>query len=94
MDYSIANRTPDVAQAVVGHFVDADGNAVPQSAGNPQPVASAPRTIVVAASAALVPPASTTAYAAGDAVSNSATAASVTPRTFRRASRPTSPVRR
>jgi hypothetical protein len=40
MDYSIANRTPDVAEAVVGHFVDANGNAVPQSAAQPLPVAS------------------------------------------------------
>ena len=27
MDYSVLNKTPDVAQAVVGHFVDASGNA-------------------------------------------------------------------
>jgi hypothetical protein len=39
MDYSIANRTPDVAEAVVGHFVDANGNAVPQGAAQPLPVA-------------------------------------------------------
>ncbi|MEI6204901.1 MAG: hypothetical protein WCP68_23390 [Enhydrobacter sp.] len=81
MDYSILNKTPDVAQAVVGHYVDASGNAVPQSAAAPQPVASVPRTFIVAA-AALTRPANTTAYAAGDAVSNSATAASVTPISF------------
>ena len=81
MDYSIANKTPDVAQAVVGHYVDANGNAVPQSAATPQPVSSMPRTIVVAA-AVLTRPANTTAYSAGDAVSNNATAASVTPISF------------
>lgn len=81
MDYSILNKTPDVAQAVVGHYVDANGNAVPQSAATPQPVASVPRTLVVAASV-LTRPANTTAYAAGDAVSNNATAASVTPISF------------
>ena len=82
MDYSIANKTPDVAQAVVGHHVDASGNAQPQSAATPQPVSSVPRTIVVAAAAALTRPANTTAYSAGDAVSNNATAASVTPISF------------
>ena len=81
MDYSIANKTPDVAQAMVGHYVDASGNAVPQSAAAPQPVASVPRTFIVAA-VALTRPANTTAYAAGDAVSNNATAASVTPISF------------
>ena len=82
MDYSIANRTPDVAQAVVGHHVDANGNAQPQSAAAPQPVAAVPRAIVVAAAAVLTRPANTTAYSAGDAVSNSATAAGVTPISF------------
>ncbi len=42
MDYSIVNKTPDVAQATVGHFVDANGNAVPQSASAPAPVAGNP----------------------------------------------------
>jgi hypothetical protein len=41
MDYSIVNKTPDVAQAVVGHYVDANGNAVPQSAATPLPVTAA-----------------------------------------------------
>lgn len=81
MDYSILNRTPDVAQAVVGHFVDANGNAVPHSAALPQPVSSAAR-IVVTVPVVLTRPANTTAYSAGDAVSNNATAASVTPITF------------
>ena len=91
MDYSIVNRTPDVAQAVVGHYVDASGNAVPQSAATPQPVSSAPRIIVVAA-AALTRPANTTAYTAGDAVSNNATAASVTPIAFAAADTANAPV--
>ena len=39
MDYSVLNKTPDVAQAVVGHFVDINGNAVPQGASAPSPVA-------------------------------------------------------
>jgi len=38
MDYIIANRAPDAAQAVVPHTLDANGNAVPQSAGNPAAV--------------------------------------------------------
>lgn len=38
MDYSIANKTPDVAQAVVAHYVDANGNAVPQSTITPAPI--------------------------------------------------------
>lgn len=42
MDYSVLNKTPDVAQAVVGHFVDANGNAVPQGASTPGPVAGPP----------------------------------------------------
>jgi hypothetical protein len=40
MDYSIVNRTPDVAQAMVGHFVDANGNAVPASTATPSPVSA------------------------------------------------------
>ena len=39
MDYPILNKSPDVAQAVVGHYVDANGNAVPHSAASPAPVA-------------------------------------------------------
>jgi hypothetical protein len=92
MDYSILNKTPDVAQAVVGHFVDASGNAVPHSAATPQPVSTAPRTIVAAAAAVLTRPANTTAYSAGDAVSNSATAASVTPLTFAAADAANAPI--
>ena len=41
MDYSILNKTPDVAQAVVGHYVDASGNAIAVSAASPQPVVAA-----------------------------------------------------
>lgn len=64
MDYSIANRTPDVAQAVVPHSLDASGNAVPQSAANPLPVGGA----AYASSAAFTRPADTNAYAANDVV--------------------------
>jgi hypothetical protein len=39
MDYSVLNKTPDVAQAVVPHALDANGNAVPASKANPLPVA-------------------------------------------------------
>ena len=64
MDYSILNKSPDVAQAVVGHYVDASGNAVPQSAGNPAPVTGNPTV------RSNVTPAVTSgaAYAAGNAV--------------------------
>jgi hypothetical protein len=39
MDYSILNKTPDVAQATVLHALDAGGNAVPASKAAPLPVA-------------------------------------------------------
>jgi hypothetical protein len=64
MDYSIANRTPDVAQAVVPHSIDANGNAVPQSAGNPLPVGGASYV----ASAGFTRPADANAYTANDVV--------------------------
>ena len=64
MDYSILNKTPDVAQAVVGHYVDAGGNAVPQSAGNPAPVVGNPT-----ARANVAPTVTSgSAYASGNAV--------------------------
>jgi hypothetical protein len=64
MDYSVLNKTPDVAQAVVGHALDANGNAVPQSAGNPAPVAGS------ATARSNVTPTITSgaAYASGNAV--------------------------
>lgn len=81
MDYPVLNRTPDVAQAMVPHSLDGGGNAVPHSLVSPPPVLYFPRAINAAA-AAMTRPANTTAYAAGDAVSNSATAASVMPIAF------------
>jgi len=41
MDYPVSNKAPDVAQAVVPHVLDGDGNAVPQSPAAPQPVGNA-----------------------------------------------------
>jgi hypothetical protein len=64
MDYSVLNKTPDVAQAVVGHFVDASGNAVPQSASAPNPVAG-PLTLRATQAPAIT---SGSAYAAGNVV--------------------------
>jgi hypothetical protein len=81
MDYAILNRSPDVAQAMVPHSLDGSGNAVPQSLATPPPVQYFPK-LVNAAAAAMTRPANTTAYAAGDAVSNNATPASVTPISF------------
>jgi hypothetical protein len=78
MDYPVLSKTPDVAQAIVPHSLDGSGNAVPQSLGNPPPVLYLPK-LINAVAAAMTRPANTTAYAAGDAVSNSATPASVTP---------------
>jgi hypothetical protein len=78
MDYPVLNKSPDVAQAVVPHTIDASGNAVPVGSANPSPVEYFPKPIVVVATA-MSRPANTTAYSAGDAVSNNATAASVTP---------------
>jgi hypothetical protein len=81
MDYPVLNRTPDVAQAMVPHSLDGSGNAVPQSLGNPPPVLYFPK-LINAVAAAMTRPANTTPYAAGDAVSNNAAAASVTPISF------------
>ena len=78
MDYPVLNKSPDVAQAVVAHTVDAGGNAVPVGSANPSPAQYFPKPIIATA-AAMTRPANTTAYSAGDAVSNNATAASVTP---------------
>jgi hypothetical protein len=64
MDYSVLNRTPDVAQAVVGHFVDASGNAVPQGTNAPNPVAG-PLTLRATQAPAIT---SGAAYAAGNVV--------------------------
>ena len=41
MDYPILNRTPDVAQAIVPHTIDGNGNAVAIGAGNGMPVKKA-----------------------------------------------------
>lgn len=81
MDYPVLNRTPDVAQAMVPHSLDGNGNAVPQSLAGPAPVLYLPKLLAVTA-AAMTRPADTTAYAAGDAVSNSGTASSVVPISF------------
>jgi hypothetical protein len=78
MDYPVLNKSPDVAQAVVAHTVDANGNAVPINSANPSPAEYFPKP-VIATAAAMIRPANTAAYSAGDAVSNNATAASVTP---------------
>jgi hypothetical protein len=91
MDYPVLNKTPDVAQAMVPHSLDGSGNAVPHSLVSPPPVLHLPRAINAAA-AAMTRPANTTAYAAGDAVSNSATAASVTPIAFAAADLADAPV--
>ena len=77
MDYPVLNKSPDVAQAVVAHTIDANGNAVPIGSANPSPAEYFPKPIVAVA-AAMTRPANTTAYSAGDAVSNNATAGSVT----------------
>jgi len=81
MDYPVLNKTPDVAQAIVPHSLDGSGNAVPQSLGSPPPVLYFAKAINAVA-AAMTRPANTTAYSANDAVSNNATAASVTPISF------------
>jgi hypothetical protein len=89
MDYLISGKSPDTAQAVVPHSLDSSGNAVPLGAGNPAP--SAPK-LINALAAAMTRPANTTAYAAGDAVSNNATAGSVTPISFAAADLADAPV--
>jgi hypothetical protein len=81
MDYPVLNKSPDVAQAVVPHMVDANGNAVPIGSANPSPAEYFPKPIVAVA-AAMTRPANITAYSAGDAVSNNATAGSVTSISF------------
>ncbi|HEY2872489.1 MAG TPA: hypothetical protein VGJ56_11250 [Reyranella sp.] len=81
MDYPVSTKSPDVAQAVVAHTIDAGGNAVPVGSANPSPAKYFPKPIIVSATA-MTRPANTTAYSAGDAVSNNATAASVTPISF------------
>ncbi|MBN9086256.1 MAG: hypothetical protein J0J01_05070 [Reyranella sp.] len=91
MDYPVLNKTPDVAQAMVPHSLDGSGNAVPQSLGNPPPVLYFPKPINAVA-AAMSRPANTTPYAVGDAVSNNATAASVTPISFAAADLSDAPV--
>ncbi len=80
MDYPVLNKSPDVAQSVVAHTVDAGGNAVPVGSANPSPAKYFPKPVI--ATAAMTRPANTTPYSAGDAVSNNATAASVTPISF------------
>ena len=81
MDYPVSTKSPDVAQAVVAHTIDAGGNAVPVGSANPSPAKYFPKPIVVSATA-MTRPANTTAYSAGDAVSNNATAPSVAPISF------------
>src|SRR5579872_650359 len=41
MDYPVLNRTPDVAQAIVPHTIDGNGNAVAIGVGNGMPVQKA-----------------------------------------------------
>lgn len=77
MDYPVLGKAPDVAQAVVPHTIDANGNAVAVGSGTPYPAETFPKPRQVAA-VAMTRPANVTAYSAGDAVSNNATAASVT----------------
>lgn len=81
MDYPVLNKSPDVAQAVVPHTIDVNGNAVPIGSANPSPAEYFPKPIIAAA-AAMTRPANTTAYSAGNAVSNNQAAASVTPISF------------
>jgi hypothetical protein len=81
MDYSVLNKSPDVAQAVVPHTIDANGNAVPVGSANPNPVEYFPKPII-ATGTVMTRPANITTYSAGDAVSNDATAAAVTPISF------------
>lgn len=81
MDYPVLNKSPDVAQAVVPHAIDANGNAVPQGSSNPGAAETFPKPVIATATA-VTRPANTTVYSAGDAVSNNATAASVTPISF------------
>jgi len=91
MDYPVLGRSPDVAQATVNHLLDGSGNAVPQSAAHPAPVQYFPK-LINASAAAMTRPANTTPYAAGDAVSNSGTAASVTAIAFAAADLADAPV--
>jgi hypothetical protein len=81
MDYPVLNQSPDVAQAVVVHTLDAGGNAVPVGGANPNPAEYFPKPVISTA-AAMTRPANTTPYSAGDAVSNNATAAGVAPISF------------
>jgi hypothetical protein len=81
MDYPVLNKSPDVAQAVVPHTIDVNGNAVPVGSANPSPVEYFPKPLVATATA-MTRPTNVTAYSAGDAVSNNATAVSVTPISF------------
>ena len=39
MDYPVSGRAPNVAESMVAHTIDANGNAVPVSATNPMPTA-------------------------------------------------------
>jgi hypothetical protein len=67
-------------QAILPGF-DNSGTLAAVSKLAPAPVQSAPRLVVIAASA-LTRPANVTAYSQNDAVSNNATAGSVTPQSF------------
>ena len=81
MDYPVLNKSPNVAPAVVPHTIDANGNAVPVGSANPSPVEYFPKPLIATATA-MTRPTNVTVYSAGDAVSNNATAASVTPISF------------
>jgi hypothetical protein len=54
MDYSVANRAPDVAIATVPHTIDADGRAVPVLAANPAQTYRADSYANIAAAATTV----------------------------------------
>jgi hypothetical protein len=47
MDYPVSGRGPNVAEAMVPHTIDAGGNAVPVSAANPLPLATAEDTVTL-----------------------------------------------
>jgi hypothetical protein len=71
-----ADDSTKFVEGVLPHSLDANGKAVPQSSSAPPPVLHFSKPINAVA-AAMTRPANATAYAAGDAVSNNATAASV-----------------
>src|SRR5919108_1061175 len=64
MDYTVLNRAPDVAQAMVPHTIDNSGNAVPHSSSNPGAVAG-PGILRASATPTVT---ASSAYASGNAV--------------------------